>query len=229
MQDSREMREKRILEVAKNHFAKYGYKRTVIDDIVREVGIAKGTFYLHFGSKEDLFFRVFEEMRATVWVRWGEILSKPISPGVMLRESLCLSLKIVADEPLLNDVMNNRGEDWIYTRVMSQPGWAEEAADSQNLVNRLLMEGIESGEFRPDLDPTASFLLMGGLKIIAANFEVLRLMAPKITQDKLVEIFVDTAMRSIANPNPPDQIDPKFIHPRVSAYAQAKIDKAKMK
>ena len=34
--------------------ARYGYRKMTIDDVAREVGIGKGTIYLHFKSKEDV-------------------------------------------------------------------------------------------------------------------------------------------------------------------------------
>ncbi len=46
---------RRILAAATSLFARYGYKRTSIDDIAREAEIAKGTIYLYFDSKEACF------------------------------------------------------------------------------------------------------------------------------------------------------------------------------
>ena len=44
-----------ILAAAKLLFGHYGYRRTSIDDIAREARIAKGTVYLYFKSKEEIF------------------------------------------------------------------------------------------------------------------------------------------------------------------------------
>jgi AcrR family transcriptional regulator len=44
-----------ILDAALRAFGQYGYRRTSVDDIAREAGIAKGTIYLSFASKEELF------------------------------------------------------------------------------------------------------------------------------------------------------------------------------
>lgn len=44
-----------ILSAALTLFGHYGYRRTSIDDIAREAGIAKGTVYLYFRSKEEIF------------------------------------------------------------------------------------------------------------------------------------------------------------------------------
>ncbi len=44
----------RILDAAQHLFFGYGYATTSIAEIIRAVGIAKGTFYHHFSSKEEL-------------------------------------------------------------------------------------------------------------------------------------------------------------------------------
>jgi len=44
-----------ILTAAFSLFGHYGYRRTSIDDIAQEAGIAKGTVYLYFKSKEEIF------------------------------------------------------------------------------------------------------------------------------------------------------------------------------
>jgi AcrR family transcriptional regulator len=49
-----------IAEVAMRHFADHGYRGARVEDIAAEVGVAKGTVFLHFGSKEGLFLAAFE-------------------------------------------------------------------------------------------------------------------------------------------------------------------------
>ncbi len=48
----------RILDAAQRLFVRYGVKRTSVEDIVREAGIAKGTLYLYYDSKDALFAAV---------------------------------------------------------------------------------------------------------------------------------------------------------------------------
>jgi len=54
-----------LLEKGRELFSTYGLKKTTIDDITDEVGIAKGSFYNFFESKEVLYYEVFlqEEKR----------------------------------------------------------------------------------------------------------------------------------------------------------------------
>ena len=44
-----------ILDAAFERFSRYGYRRTSMDDIAREAGIARATVYLYFRNKEEIF------------------------------------------------------------------------------------------------------------------------------------------------------------------------------
>ncbi|HSJ50918.1 MAG TPA: helix-turn-helix domain-containing protein [Actinomycetota bacterium] len=59
-----------ITEVAMRHFAEHGYRGARVEDIAAEVGVAKGTVFLHFGSKEGLFLAAFERAvrRLPAWL-----------------------------------------------------------------------------------------------------------------------------------------------------------------
>jgi AcrR family transcriptional regulator len=50
-----EARRAEILDAALRMFGQYGFRRTSMDDIAREAGIAKGTIYLSFAGKEEVF------------------------------------------------------------------------------------------------------------------------------------------------------------------------------
>jgi AcrR family transcriptional regulator len=63
----REARAARILDVAADLLLRHGYRRVTIDDVARGADIGKGTVYLHWRSREDLFSAVFErEVREAV-------------------------------------------------------------------------------------------------------------------------------------------------------------------
>jgi len=64
--DKTELREK-IMQSAMENFAKDGFDRTRMEDIATAAGLAKGTLYLYFKNKEDLFYAIcdhnLEELR----------------------------------------------------------------------------------------------------------------------------------------------------------------------
>jgi AcrR family transcriptional regulator len=53
-----EWRHQEVLEAARRIFARLGYTATNVEDIAKEAGMAKGTVYLYFKSKEDVFVAV---------------------------------------------------------------------------------------------------------------------------------------------------------------------------
>jgi len=57
-----EVRRSEILDVAQRFFYRKGYEQTSVQDVITEIGIAKGTFYHYFSSKLDLLDAVIERM-----------------------------------------------------------------------------------------------------------------------------------------------------------------------
>lgn len=54
-------RRDQIVDAAMRHFAARGYRGARVEDIATEVGVAKGTVFLHFGNKEGLFMAAYRE------------------------------------------------------------------------------------------------------------------------------------------------------------------------
>jgi AcrR family transcriptional regulator len=58
---SREETRQRLVDAALDVFSRNGYERATVDEIVRDAGFSKGAFYVHFESKDDLFWQLLEE------------------------------------------------------------------------------------------------------------------------------------------------------------------------
>ncbi|HYG09725.1 MAG TPA: TetR/AcrR family transcriptional regulator [Pyrinomonadaceae bacterium] len=60
-----------ILDATDHLLARYGYRKMTIDNIAQEVGIGKGTIYLHFASKEEITLshvdRIVERLKERLW------------------------------------------------------------------------------------------------------------------------------------------------------------------
>jgi AcrR family transcriptional regulator len=53
--DERKLREERLLDAAATLLVRWGYRKTTIDDVAHEAGVGKGTIYLHWKDKRELF------------------------------------------------------------------------------------------------------------------------------------------------------------------------------
>ena len=70
-----EIREK-IIKAAIDAFSKYGFDRTRMDDVAKTADLSKGTIYLHFKSKEDLFYAICENNLAEAKQRISTMFAK---------------------------------------------------------------------------------------------------------------------------------------------------------
>jgi AcrR family transcriptional regulator len=88
-------------------FGARGLKKTTIDEITREVGIAQGSFYAFFDSKEELYFEILEMEERELWKSLQSRLeSIPISRK-SFREFLSVSLALIHANPLITDLVRN--------------------------------------------------------------------------------------------------------------------------
>lgn len=79
-----------ILDAVDGLLAKFGYGKMTMDDVAREVGIGKGTIYLHFPSKEELVLAHVDRIAATVVRRLGELAAALDPADRRLRRMLVL-------------------------------------------------------------------------------------------------------------------------------------------
>ena len=57
---------KKIVDKAWELFAKNGYKETKVEDITKDLGISKGSFYTYFATKEELLYEVLEKIKKEI-------------------------------------------------------------------------------------------------------------------------------------------------------------------
>jgi AcrR family transcriptional regulator len=77
-----------ILDATDRLLAAYGYKKMTIDDLAQEVGIGKGSVYLHFTSKEQIALAHIDRIIERLKENLRKIVRKPTSVEDRLREML---------------------------------------------------------------------------------------------------------------------------------------------
>lgn len=160
MRDSVKQRTVRdaILDATDELLKRYGYKKMTIDDLAREVGIGKGTVYLHFPSKEEIALshvdRIIERLKARLWETAGSSLAPKQKIKKMLVERVMYRFDAVQHYTTsLNELMAQ-----IRPRLLErrQRYFEEEAV----AFARVLSEGKESGVFNGNAEETARLLLI---------------------------------------------------------------------
>ena len=97
-------RANRILDAASELLQRWGYKKTTIDDIARQAGVAKGTIYLHWQTKQELFIALIvrEKMSEATRIQ-REIEQEP--DGLTLHSMAKYGVLSALRNPLIKAIM----------------------------------------------------------------------------------------------------------------------------
>lgn len=100
-----EERRKEILDVAEALFVTKGYLKTTVNDILQEIGIAKGTFYHYFKSKEEVM---------------DAIVMRFVSAGVTAAKSIASNTNLTVHEKFLKIIMQQKPTTDVKKEMISQ-------------------------------------------------------------------------------------------------------------
>lgn len=147
-----------ILDAVDILLAKYGYKKMTMDDVARQVGIGKGTIYLHFPSKEELVLAHVDRIADRVVARLREAAASAETPERRLRRMLALRVMDRFDSVAhysrnLSDLLSAVRPALLARR---EAHFEKEAAS----LEEVLREGARSGAFDCPDPRTTSFVLV---------------------------------------------------------------------
>lgn len=152
----------RLLEAAAEEFAGHGLAGANINRISVAAGLAKGTVYNYFPSKEALFLAVVQEACERVVRHAGRLA--PATTRERLLAVLAADVELARENEAFARVMAREalsGDPRLFQRIVS----AAEPFISQ--VEQILREGAERGEVRSDVPVSELALLFTGLDLLA--------------------------------------------------------------
>jgi AcrR family transcriptional regulator len=100
----RQERAERILDAAAELITRWGYSKTTIDDIARKAGVAKGTIYLHWKTREDLFQALMEREDVLLLEDIKRLMTDDLEGGTLhglMKNSMLATMK----RPLMKAVL----------------------------------------------------------------------------------------------------------------------------
>lgn len=136
-----EERRNEILDVAERLFGTKGFDNTSTNDILNEIGIARGTLYYHFKSKEDILDAMIERMTGQLVAKAKVISEKKELPVLQRLTMMIMALNV--DTDLGREVMEqvHRAQNALMHQKMR-----ERLLTGVNpLITGLIEEGIEQG------------------------------------------------------------------------------------
>jgi AcrR family transcriptional regulator len=204
--NKRQERAERILDAAAELIQRWGYNKTTIDDIAKRAGVAKGTIYLHWKTREDLFraLLLHEELKLADDIR-QRMANDPEGAtlyGVIKHSTLATMKNPLWKAVFLRDT-NMLGE---LSRQEYQTTLAEERVASFLNLFRFLRE---QGLIRTDQSLEAQMHLISAISI---GFLVVEPFLPdelRLSDEEAVEVMTDTLKRALEprTPSMPQQTE----------------------
>ncbi|MBO0737295.1 MAG: TetR family transcriptional regulator [Alphaproteobacteria bacterium] len=150
-----------IVSAAAKVFRTKGYHAATVRDIAEEVGILKGSLYHHFASKEELLYLVVKDPIAQMYRTISEIAGAEAAASEKLRRAVLAHLEAF-DRHYPHLFVYLRERESVKRRFREMIGFSPK--EYERCWQKILREGVENGEFRPDLDiQVASYGLLGML------------------------------------------------------------------
>jgi AcrR family transcriptional regulator len=196
----KESRPAELLDAALDLFVERGYAATRLDDIAARAGVSKGTLYLYFANKEELFKALVRENIVRLLDRFRAEIDVSDAPA----------------SELVGAFLRSWWRDFGGTRlagiaklIMSEAGNFPEVArffhdevirPNNELLGSILARGIASGEFRPIDAETASHLWIAPLVMKAMwthSFELCALSSRSVDPERLLDTHIDLILAAL--------------------------------
>ncbi|HDR7001719.1 MULTISPECIES: TetR/AcrR family transcriptional regulator [Bacillus cereus group] len=158
-----EERRKEILETAERLFLTKGYTKTTVNDILKEIGIAKGTFYHYFKSKEEVMDEIIMRIIKEDVTKAKRIVSNPDIPV------LDKLFKILMEQsPKSGDVKEKMIQQFHQPNnaEMHQKSLVQSIIHLSPVLTEVLEQGIEEGIFSTPYPQETIELLLSSAQVI---------------------------------------------------------------
>jgi AcrR family transcriptional regulator len=154
-----------IIGIASDVFAKFGFKKTTVDDIAQALRKGKSSIYYYFKSKDEIFEAVVDREADVLRKKVKDIQKSSLNAMQKLREVVKLRMEIVREMVNYYSLLKNND--------LSNLTFAEKLRNKFNdeevvIVRGFLQEGIDTGLFKvkdTELSAIAIITAMRGLEI----------------------------------------------------------------
>ena len=183
-------RRKEIIEAAILLFSQKGYHHTNVRDIAQALGISKGTFYLYYASKRDLFIEVVDDVIRNVI---GEVAKAIKKEDDLMKRALLRAEVFNRNYSKYNEILSQ-----LRAEMTNEDPWAQNKVkkvymDLTKPLIREAQEAIKRGLIR-EVDPDLfAYTLIGITEIMSLRMTL----DDKYTPGKIGEFLLDLNMNGL--------------------------------
>ncbi len=146
--DRKAERQQEILDAAVRAFSRQGYHNCTVAQVAREAGVADGTIYLYFQSKEDLLVSAFRHVLQSLFERLDREIAAIADPLAKLRRLVEMHLELMEGDPDVASFLQfqlRQPETSVRTAISGPLG------DYARRIETVIEEGKATGQVRTDV------------------------------------------------------------------------------
>ncbi|TDD34935.1 TetR/AcrR family transcriptional regulator [Saccharopolyspora elongata] len=190
-EEERERIAERLLDAAEQLFAAQGLKKTSLEELSAAAGIAKGSFYAFFDSKETLYKEVMIRRAPLIGRQLASVLGQPVSVQV-IAALLRQMTTVLTTDPFYRRLLTHPDE---LRAVSRRVGSAEVARVAPHVVTPLLeyiAKGQRDGRIVDDVEPEVVLGVLRTAGLIVMNRELFG-----DASDQVLDATIDALARGL--------------------------------
>jgi AcrR family transcriptional regulator len=150
-----------IVKAARRLFQAGDYEQTTMQDVMNSLGIAKGTIYYYFSSKEDLLEAVIEDMVEESTQHMQSLVEASHGNALEKLRTLITAGNIADENDEILEQLHRPGNAGMHTRLL-----AAALQKQAPLYARLVQQGCEEGLFHTDTPLETSEFILAGVQFL---------------------------------------------------------------
>jgi AcrR family transcriptional regulator len=194
----KDARPQELLAAALDLFVERGFAATRLDDVAAQAGVSKGTLYLYFTNKEELFKAVVREIVLPVLGEAEGIIDAYEGPSAGLFREIALGWwERIGNTKLSGITKLIMAESCNFPEV-TQFYHDEVITRGNAMIIRMLERGIARGEFRPvDVSQAMSVVVAPMLMLMMWKHSFSACCGGQIEADRYLETFIDLLLNGL--------------------------------
>ncbi len=190
----KEIIRKTLITKGRELFSKYGLKKTSITELTNSAGIAQGTFYNFFESKEELYFEILEQEEANSAKYIENIVTTSSSARESIKKIITCTFDLFERNQFIRRIFESKDYDLMLRKLPTEKLENHQKKDTLRVLNTII--SMKQKDELIDTPPEVIAGLLRGITILSFHQEEIgREIYPEVV-DLLADIVADGLVKN---------------------------------